>query len=147
MHGYKAFSCDTKADMMRLCTKVDQLKAEHKDPHGVQYVKDFVRQTFVFSSVNELVTAFEAFVNNRHHVVRPRCGIGIDEQYTIIEVKSKLTTPLQNITLVVMCTGMIIGELQLRVEQRHSADDIFLDHWLYELKRMFDEPDIRKIND
>lgn len=62
--------------------------------------------------------------------------------YTIMEIKPKLTTPVHNVTLVVATVyGMIIGELQLKIEQNDKQSYVaFKKHIIYELERMHETP-------
>jgi len=44
----------------------------------------------------------------------------MNENFTIIEIKPKLNTPLQNVTLVTTTSGGdVIGEVQLKVEKKN----------------------------
>lgn len=91
-------------------------------------MKDLVRMAIYYDSVDKLIADFEQFLENNtpsiQNVAFPPHGVPRSEKelsiyiqnwglkYQIIEVKSKLNTPLKNITVVVATNwGKIIGEI------------------------------------
>ena len=61
--------------------------------------------------------------------------------YRIVEIKNKLSTPLCLINIIVYNqVGGTVGEIQMKVRSVQIPQDInFLDHWLYELRRIYDD--------
>ena len=55
------------------------------------------------------------------------------EELNVIRIKNKLTTDLQNVTLNVIYSDMIIGEIQIRFGPKPA--NFYAAHFLYELTR------------
>ena len=109
MFGWDEFRVDTKSDVHRLCTKVNEYKKKHKDPYGVQFVKDWIRQTYIYKDVDDLNKSFKRFVDGAASdiIVREKGNC----YYAILEVKPKLYRSLGNVTLVVATHYGTIGEV------------------------------------
>jgi hypothetical protein len=116
--GYHKIKGDTKSDVLRIAEKLEQYKTD-EDSTGLMYIKDIVRMAFYFPDALSLKEAFIEFQKKSS----PSClNVSLNHGYkimnegqktfTIMEIKSKLTTPLQNVTMVVCSVGgAVIGEV------------------------------------
>eukprot|EP00347_Sterkiella_histriomuscorum_P020659 403336957 len=148
--GFNKIETDSKADIARIAEKIQQYQSTKQDQLGMAQVKDVIRAAFYFQDVVALKNAFIEFLRRSS----PSCLYGqadygddyeklhqLQSKFVILEMKPKLTS-IHNITLVVATAGgNIIGEVQMKilrnaVEEKHK----FMNHILYELKRMFETP-------
>ena len=83
MDLYYKFEFDIKSDLLRIRTKIEEYQIEKKDEYGWQYVKDYVRCAFYYRTPNNLIEAFDAFINNQSK-----------GKYKILEIKNKMNSPL-----------------------------------------------------